>query len=65
MQLRDAVLEGANPSEIAALSRLCEEPDYSLPPELASRLGAKGWIDTAGDAILVTIAGRTLVERRR
>ncbi|GLQ56422.1 hypothetical protein [Devosia nitrariae] len=63
MQLRDAVLEGANPSEIAALSRLCDQPGYVPPPELAGSLQAKGWVDRAGDNYLLTIAGRTLIEK--
>jgi hypothetical protein len=63
MQSRDAVLEGANPNEVAALSRLCSQPGYVPPPELAGSLQAKGWIDRAGDAYLLTITGRTLAER--
>lgn len=64
MQFRDIILEGANPNEIEALFRLCNEPDASLPSDMAQRLAAKGWVDAAGSAYLVTIAGRTLIENR-
>ncbi|GLQ53637.1 hypothetical protein [Devosia nitrariae] len=63
MQSRDAVLEGANPNEIAALSRLGNQPGYMPSPDLAGSLQAKGWIDQAGDVYLLTITGRTLIER--
>lgn len=63
MQSRDAVLEGANSNEIAALSRLCDQPGYVPPPDLAGTLQAKGWVDRAGETYLLTITGRTLVEK--
>lgn len=62
--LRDVVLEGARSVEIEALVHLSMHPDAALPPFIAQRLRAKGWIDTAGDSHLLTIAGRTLVENR-
>lgn len=62
--LRDVVLEGASSIEIEALAYLSSHPEAALPPPVAQRLRAKGWIDTAGDAHLLTIAGRTLVENR-
>lgn len=58
---RDAVLEGANPSEIETLSRLCRDPAYQPSGDMAQRLQAKGWLDLAGGYHLVTLAGRTLV----
>ena len=62
--LRDVVLEGARAAEIEALAHLSAHPEVALPPPIAQRLRAKGWIDTAGDSHLLTIAGRTLVENR-
>ncbi len=61
---RDAVLEGAHPSEIEVLSRLSAEPSFHPDSALADRLEAKGWLERAGGAYLVTISGRTLVDRR-
>lgn len=60
---RDAVLEGPLPAEIQALFRLCTEPDYRPRPEVLRRLEAKGWVDIAGEAHLVTLTGRTVVDR--
>ncbi|KFL27351.1 hypothetical protein [Paradevosia shaoguanensis] len=63
MLLRDAVLEGPQPAEVQALLRLCREPDYHPLPEIVRQLEAKGWVDTAGETHLVTLTGRTVVER--
>ena len=62
--LRDAVLEGATPAEIVALARLALSADTTPPPHLCPILRAKGWIETTPDGdYLLTIAGRTLVDR--
>jgi len=60
---RDVVLEGPQPAEIQAIFRLCNDPDYRPGPDVLRRLQAKGWVDTAGEANLVTLTGRTLIER--
>lgn len=62
--LRDAVLEGVRPSEIEVLSRLSSEPAFHPDAALAERLEAKGWRERAGGSYLLTITGRTLIERR-
>jgi hypothetical protein len=62
LHMRDAVLEGANPIEIETLARLCRDPSYQPSNDIARRLQAKGWLDLAGGAHLVTLAGRTLVK---
>jgi len=62
--LRDAVLEGAYPSEIEVLSRLCSEPAFRPDNDLAERLQAKGWLEHVAGAYLLTISGRTLIDRR-
>jgi hypothetical protein len=59
--MRDAVLEGARPMEIEALVRLCHEPGFLPSSDIVQRLEAKGWLDVAGGAHLVTLAGRELV----
>lgn len=62
LHMRDAVLEGANPIEIETLARLCRDPGYQPSHDIARRLQAKGWLDLAGGAHLVTLSGRTLVK---
>jgi hypothetical protein len=64
MMLRDAVLEGATAAEVVALARLADDDANSPPPHLCPKLRAKGWlITTATGHHLLTLAGRTLVER--
>lgn len=64
MSFRDVVLEGVRPAEVEALSRLCTDPDYRPDSALLRRLTAKGWVESYGDANLVTLQGRTLVQAR-
>ena len=62
--LRDAVLEGATAAEVVALARLVEDDANSPPPHLCPTLRAKGWLITTDNGHhLLTLAGRTLVER--
>jgi len=61
---RDLVLEGALSSEVDAMMAVCMNSTHRLPRETMARLQAKGWIDVIGDTVLVTIAGRTLVQNR-
>ena len=60
----DAVLEGVRPIEVEVLSRLSKEPGFRPGADIVRRLEAKGWIDTYGDAHLLTVTGRTLLEMR-
>ncbi len=60
----DVVLEGVRPDEIEALSRLSTNPEFRPRDEILPRLEAKGWIDTFGDAHVLTLAGRTLLDAR-
>lgn len=64
MSPRDVVLEGARPTEIEALSRLCSNPDFRPGVDVLRRLEAKGWIDSFGDSHVLTVTGRTLLELR-
>lgn len=64
MSFRDVVLEGVRPAEVEALSRLCADPDYRPYSSLLRRLAAKGWVECYGDAHLLTLQGRTVVEAR-
>ena len=62
--LRDAALEGATAAEVVALARLAADDANSPPPHLCPKLRAKGWlITTENGNHLLTLAGRTLVER--
>jgi hypothetical protein len=61
--MRDAVLAGPTTAEIVALVRLADD-EIDPPPHVASSLRAKGWIISTPDGTaLMTIAGRTLVDR--
>ncbi|ODS80546.1 MAG: hypothetical protein BGO83_21765 [Devosia sp. 66-14] len=61
--MRDAVLAGPTPAEVVALVRLAEH-GASVPPHLTMSMVAKGWLMIADEGTpLITLAGRTLVER--
>lgn len=64
MSLRDVVLEGVRPVELETLSRLSANPDFRPGSDVLRRLEAKGWIDTYGEAHILTLTGRTLLEVR-
>ncbi len=64
MSVRDVVLEGARPVEVEALSRLSANPDYHPRSDVLRRLAAKGWVEIYGDAHILTLQGRTLVDAR-
>lgn len=60
--MRDAVLQGPEADEIEALVAIVTR--RARPGLLmALRLRAKGWIDVANGAYLVTLSGRTLLDR--
>jgi hypothetical protein len=61
--MRDAVLQGAETVEIEALAKIARSQGNSIAPALARRLQAKGWIDSIGEEHLLTICGRTLIDR--
>lgn len=58
----DRILEGVQASELASLRALAEG---GLVPEKRDivPLHAKGWVDMLGDVPVITITGRTLLER--
>lgn len=61
--MRDAVLAGPTPGEIVALVRLADD-EIDPAPHLSASLRAKGWIITTPEGIaLLTITGRTLIDR--
>jgi hypothetical protein len=64
MSLRDVVLEGARPVEVEALSHLAANPSYRPDSVVLRRLAAKGWVDIYGDAHILTLTGRTLLDAR-
>ena len=64
MSLRDVVLEGVRPLEREALARLSANPDFRPGSDVLRRLEAKGWIDTYGEAHILTITGRALLDAR-
>jgi hypothetical protein len=60
---RDAVLEGVRPIEVEALTRLSADPEFRPGADIVRRLEAKGWLESFGEAHLITVTGRTLLER--
>jgi hypothetical protein len=64
MSFRDVVLEGVRPAEVEALSRLSTNPDYRPDSHVLRRLAAKGWIESYGDANVLTLQGRTVIDSR-
>ncbi|KQX40489.1 hypothetical protein ASD04_07685 [Devosia sp. Root436] len=61
---RDAVLEGAQPLDIEQLQLLAQGRSATASPQQLARIEAKGWLETVGGIHLITLTGRTLLERR-
>lgn len=60
---RDTVLEGAKPSELEQLRLLADGRSATASAQQLERIAAKGWLDTVGGIHLITLTGRTLLER--
>lgn len=61
--VRDAILEGPRPEEIEALKSIVTGKPQRPLLTLALRLRAKGWVDMVNGTYLVTLTGRTLLDR--
>lgn len=59
----DLVLEGAKASEVDALFAVAAGQS-DIAADVADRLRAKGWLDPCGAALLITVPGRVLIDRR-
>lgn len=62
-QPEDRILEGVHASELASLRALAEGGHMPARRDIAP-LHAKGWVDMLGDVPVITITGRTLLERQ-
>ena len=61
---RDAVLEGARRSDLEQLRLLAQGRSATATAQQLAQIEAKGWLETVGDIHLITLTGRTLLERR-
>lgn len=62
---RDVVLEGAKPLDLEQLTLLAGGHSATASAQQLARIEAKGWLETVGDTHLITLTGRTLLERPR
>ena len=60
---RDAVLEGARRSDLEQLRLLAQGRSATATVQQLAQIEAKGWLETVGDIQLITLTGRTLLER--
>lgn len=60
---RDAVLEGARRSDLEQLRLLAQGRSATATAQQLARIEAKGWLETIGNIHLITLTGRTLLER--
>ncbi|KRA41712.1 hypothetical protein [Devosia sp. Root635] len=60
---RDAVLEGVRPLDIEQLRLLAAGQSATASAQQLARIEAKGWLETVGGIHLITLTGRTLLER--
>ena len=61
---RDVVLEGAGIVDIEQLQLLAGGQSATASAQQMARIAAKGWLETVGEVHLITITGRTLLERQ-
>ena len=60
---RDVVLEGVRPLDLEQLQLLARGYSATASAQQMARIEAKGWLDTVGGIHLITLTGRTLLER--
>jgi hypothetical protein len=63
MTERDLVLEGAKPSDLEQLRLLADGRLSTATAQQLAGIEAKGWLETVGGVHLITLTGRTLLER--
>lgn len=59
----DLILEGVNASEVASLRALAAGEPLPAQRDIAP-LHAKGWVDVIGNEPIITLTGRTLLDRQ-
>ena len=63
MRQGDLILEGVNASEVASLKALDKGDMLAARRDIAP-LQAKGLVDLFGDEAIITLTGRTVLERQ-
>ena len=60
---RDVVLEGARVVDVEQLQLLAQGRSATASAQQLQRIAAKGWLETIGETHLITLTGRTLLDR--
>lgn len=60
---RDAVLEGAKALDLEQLRLLAQGRSTTASAQQLAGIEAKGWLETVQGIQLITLTGRTLIER--
>jgi len=60
----DLILEGVTPRDLASLRALAEGQVLPGRREIAP-LHDKGWVDMVGEDVIITLTGRTLLDRQQ
>jgi len=60
---RDVVLEGARPFDLEQLQLLAQGRSATGSAQQLERIAAKGWLETVDGVHLITLTGRTLLDR--
>jgi hypothetical protein len=60
---RDIVLEGVKPLDLEQLQLLASGSSTTASAQQLARIEAKGWLETVGGIQLITLTGRTLLDR--
>jgi hypothetical protein len=63
LDMRDRILEGVREFDFDHLKALADGEGPAGTSEHIERLEAKGWVERYGDIHLITLTGRTLLER--
>lgn len=61
---RDAVLEGAKAFDIEQLQLLAQGRSATASAKQLAGIEAKGWLETIQGIHLITLTGRTLIDRQ-
>ena len=63
MMERDVVLEGVKTLDVEQLQLLAQGRSATASSQQLARIAAKGWLETVDGIHLITLTGRTLLER--
>lgn len=63
MMERDVVLEGVKTLDVEQLQLLVQGRSATASSQQLARIATKGWLETVDGIHLITLTGRTLLER--